>query len=81
MILNDIFWMILSSDFDERVIDIFKPLSVVIDDVRAITILYIIKYMYFSVWCVFYETIVYYYIALHFKIIFWLFSYFCLQGE
>ena len=31
--LNDIFWMLLLSDMDECVIDIFRPLPVVINDV------------------------------------------------
>ena len=31
--LNDFFWMFLLSDLDECVIDIFKPLPVVISDV------------------------------------------------
>jgi len=33
MFLNDIFWMFLLSDMDECVIDIFRPLPVVINDV------------------------------------------------
>jgi len=31
--LNDIFWMFLLSDMDECVIDIFRPLPVIINDV------------------------------------------------
>jgi len=55
--------MFLQSDMDECVIDVFEPLSVAFNDVRkSLTqIKCMVKSMYFSVQCVFYQN---YYVSL-----------------